>query len=1191
MESWASLLSEVNVKQLSIRGILLICGFLGAFCLSALAQSGELGAIVGTVTDPSGAAVPNAAISATNTDTGQVWRFTTSAAGDYVAPDLHIGHFIVRAEAAGFKMSEEKGVVLTTGERRRVDFKLALGTTQQSITVEAAPVAVQTDTGEISAVINNRQVDDLAVNGRSFLNLLALLPGTSSLMPDFQIPTANAANGNVSFNGNREPHNLYLIDGGEDADRGGGGMATVMPSQDGIAEFRALSSNYSAEYGLSSAGTMSMAVKSGTKQFHATAWEFNRNDALDAVYAWAGRNPNGSPQVPELRFNVFGFNVGGPVALHESGQHKTFFFYNQEWRKLIQGGTLNTNVPALSEYPGASGAVLAVAAATTSTAGLHTPCSNLVSTTIASEFTAAGQTLSTADSSGACGPPPASPPAGYVPWVPQPFTSNTIPAALLDNNAKLVLNTSKIFPTTNLVATGTAGVSAFRGGNNAPTKVQEQLGRVDHQFSDKLSVFGHWISDQNALTYGTTMWSGDNVPTIGNTYGNPCYSAVAHAIYAISPTLINEAAFNYNGNRIHILPIGTYTAPSGFTFGRVFPGPNADDRIPQIALQGVTGTTYSANWVPWNNVANDYQIRDDISWVKGAHQLKFGASWALYKKVQQVFADTEGEYNFNGFYTGYDFADMLLGYASSYSEDGVADSGHWNNISPAAYIQDNWRATKRLTLNLGLRWDGIPHTYEANNRYSDFYPNLYNPANAAVFLANGTIDPVHTPAAALGTSPNSILAGYQFYLNGVRLAGQPGVPNGMVNPTWDAFGPRIGFAYDITGSGKTVIRGGFGTMFERVQGNDMYDGGTDIPFSASASLNNVSFENAKTNIATGITATIPPAPIVVASFTGQAINYPVPTSYQFSLGVERQIGAKAVLSVAYVGNQNRHQVYFQHINNPPDTPSALATLIANGGATYNTSVPYVGFHDIALATTDENAHYNGLQMSLRGQLTSDLSVQAAYTYSKAVDPASPNAENGGDPAPDSNPYSWRYDLGPSTFDRRDVFVANFIYQIPLLKHSSSHLLKTGLGGWELSGIVTAETGSPMNITLGGPAGSNGLPTATNRPNFTGSVSYPKTVGAWFNESAFSTPTPGDWGTAGYDNVYGPGRDNWNVSLFKNFTISEARGSRLELRFESYNTFNHVQWNNVDSGFTSGTFGQVKGAADPRVFQLGAKLYF
>jgi hypothetical protein len=1153
--------------------LVLFCLLFAFFPFQAAAQEAT---VVGTVTDPSNAAIPNVAISLTNTETGHVWHITTNPTGDYAAPDLPIGHYVVRAEATGFRAGEQRDIALAVADQRRVDFKLELGTAQQEITVTAAPVTVQTDTGAQSSLISQRQITDLAMNGRSFYNLAALVPGASSLQPDFQVPSSSDGNANISFNGNRMVHNIWLLDGGEDADRGGGGGMSIMPSEDAIAEFKALTSNYSADYGLSSAGTMSMVLKSGTNQFHATAWEFDRNDALNAVNAF---------QVSKtvMRFNVFGFNVGGPVAVHESGNHKTFFFYNQEWRRYIKGGSLNATVPAPSTFDGAFPSSFPVAS-------LHVPCTNQVSSTIAAQFEAAGLTLSTPDGttgqsySGSCAVNSQS----ASPAVLQPFPGNQIPSTLLNSNAQLLINSNKIFPTSGL-SPDSATVDYFKGGGNTPTDVTEELGRIDHQFSEKFSVFGHWVSEQYTNTYLTTMWSGDNLPTVGNTYGNPSYSAVAHATYAISPSLINEAAFNYNGNRIHILPTGSYTEPSGWATSRIFPGPNADNRIPQISLSGVTGANYSGNWVPWNNAADDYQIRDDISWVKGAHQLKFGASWALYKKAQDVFADTQGSFGFNGLFTGNDMADFLLGFAQSYSEDGVHDTGHWNNISPAAYIQDNWRATKRLTLNLGLRWDGIPHTYEANNRYSDFYPNQYNSANAATFLANGTIDPSGPAAGALGTSPNSILAGFQFYLNGVRLAGQSGVPKGMVNPDWHAFGPRIGFAYDLTGSGKTVIRGGFGIMYERLQCNDMYDGGTDVPFSASASLNNVSLSNAKLNIATGTVTSIPPAPIVVASFTGQDINYPAPTSYQFSVGVERQLGAKAVLSVAYVGTQDRHQSYFQEVNNPADNPTTLAGLIANGNL-YNSEVPYLGFHAIDMATNEENAHYNGLQIGLRGQVASDLTLQVAYTYSKQVDPGN-MAQNGGDVSTDSNPYGWGYDVGPGIFDRRTVFAANFIYQIPLLKHSSNHLLKTGLGGWEFSGIVTAEDGAPLNITISGPQSSNGLPTATNRPNVSGGIGLPHTEGSWFQQSSFTPPALGAWGTAGYDCVYGPGRDNWNLSLFKKFVISETRGTNLELRFESFNTFNHVQWNAVSSALGSSNFGNVTGASDPRVFQLGMKLYF
>jgi len=271
------------MKLIHVRSVFLVCALFLVFAPRAAAQA----TIVGTVTDPSGGAVPSAAITITNTDTGLVTKVTSNEAGDYVVPDLHIGHYLLRAEAASFKAFEQKDILLAVGDRIRVDIKLQLGAKTESITVEATPITVQTDTGEVSSSISGQQVTQIAVNGRTFYNLVALLPGTSSLMPDSQTPVPVGGNANVSFNGNRMSHNIYLLDGGEDLDRGGAGTMSIMPSQDAIAEFRALSSNYSADYGLSSAGTMTMALKSGTNQFHATAWEFDHNDYLNAIYAFA----------------------------------------------------------------------------------------------------------------------------------------------------------------------------------------------------------------------------------------------------------------------------------------------------------------------------------------------------------------------------------------------------------------------------------------------------------------------------------------------------------------------------------------------------------------------------------------------------------------------------------------------------------------------------------------------------------------------------------------------------------------------------------------------------------------------------------------------------------------------------------------------------------------------------------------
>jgi hypothetical protein len=1161
---------------------------LAAFAVSVSAQQAT---IVGTVTDPSGAVIPNVQITLTNTDTGVSHTIPTNDAGQYVAPDLQIGHYTVKANAAGFKVAERKDVVLTVGDRIRVDFQMQMGASQETVTVEANAVHVQTDTGEQSNLITDQQMTQLAVAGRSIYQLAILTPGASSQigsggMSSGEVNTPVGGDSSVEFNGMRQNHNIYLLDGGEDDDRGGAGGMSIAPSTDAIAEFRALTSNYSADYGLSSAGTMTMVLKSGTSQIHATAWEFNRNDAFDARnFFFPAPNP-----VQELRLNVFGFNVGGPVTfghLYNPDKKKTFFFYNMEWRRLVQGGSTNQTVPDPATYGGnfssVSTPIMVPTTAQVAPSVLFANCPGGVA------------------------------PTGVVQG--SQFPGNVIPSCMLNPNAQALLQAG-IFPapTSNV----SNGVGTFIGGANAPTNLKEEIVRIDHNFTSKFSVFGHFIAEQISQDYATSQWSGDNLPTVGDTFGNPSYSAVVHTTYTISPTLVNEVAFNYNGNRIHIIPyaatgLSNLTVPSGYdaSNSRLFgSSPNNDDRIPNIDLSGGSGAQFEISSWPWNNSANDYQIRDDISWTKGAHQFKIGGSWALYKKVQDLFGETQGGFNFNGLFTGNSFADFLLGTPDSYQQLAVQDHGDWNNVSTALWFQDNWRVNRRLTLNLGLRWDGVPHTYEANNRMGNFYPQLYNPALAATFNNNNSIcGPSDSAAdgcpggasAGLGTSPNPILAGVPLYLNGIGIEGQcyaqaSGgnycVPKDLVGNHWAAFGPRLGFAYDLTGSGKTVVRGGFGVMYERIQGNDMYNAGPNIPFSLQVNLNSVEMSNPSLSLTTGTAAA---QPINAASITGLAVNdYNLPVSYQYSVGVQHALTAKNVLSVSYVGNQGRHQNDYRNINLPPE--SELPALI--GGAPYQTigGLPYSGFTSITLSENEANTHYNSMQVDLNSQFTRDLTLRAFYTLSRAVDPTNAGS-GGGDLGTVSNPYAgWSYDEGLSGYNRTNVAVVDFIYDIPIFRHSENHFLKTAVGGWEVSGIVTAESGVPLNITVSGPQGANGI-SGTNRPNLVGPISYPQTVLAgaqqiqYFNASAFALPAVGAWGDLGHNALTGPGRDNWNISLFKSFTLSESRGSRLELRLETFNTWNHTQFNGVDTGLGDARFGQFTSAFDPRVLQLGGKIYF
>ncbi|HLK47227.1 MAG TPA: TonB-dependent receptor [Bryobacteraceae bacterium] len=1130
------------------------------FGVAALAQEAT---ILGTVTDPTGATVPNASIAITNVDTGQVLQISSNEAGQFVAPGLHIGHYIVRTEVSGFKPMEQKDIVLQVGDRLRVDFNLELGTAAEQVTVEAAPIAVQSDSSEVSHMISGEQVAQIATNGRNIYLLATLLPGvTNATGGDFQLQLPVSADAKYSFNGLRPGHNLFIIDGGEAYDRGGEGRLSVMPSLESVAEFRALTSNYSAEYGLASGGTTTLVLKSGEKQIHAAAWEFLRNDWLDAGNYFTNA---AAQQKPELRFNEFGFNIGGPVTfgkLYNKDRNKTFFFYNMEWRKYVQGtGVINQTVPLTSWYGGNLSGGPAI----------HVPTAAQLAPSILDKFKA----------------------MGLQPG--EPFPNNTIPASLLDPNAQVLLKTG-IFPAP------TSGTQFIKG-VTAPTNFKDETVRIDHRFNDKFSIFGHFIAEQIMQGFTTSMWSGDNVPTVGNNFGNPTYSAVVRTIHTISPTLLNEINFNYNGNRLNITPTGLYTQPSGLQIPRLFSGPNNLNRMPQINLAGSTGTNYDATGWPWNNAADSFQWGDDLSWVKGNHQLKIGASIMWYKKVQDLNVRTQGSYTFNGTYTGNDFADFLLGFSNSYAEAGVQDAGHWNHKSYSLYIQDNWRVNKRLTLNLGLRWDGMPHTYEAENRMSNFYPNLYDPTKKALLLPDGTISP-NSPG--LITSPNPILKGVQFYGNGIGIAGQNGVSNGLVDNYWATFGPRVGFAYDLTGNGKTILRGGFGTMYERIQGNDMYNSGANIPFSANVTFTGVSLSNPGTSLQTGQTLV---APILPASIVGLSkTNYKLPVSYQFSLGIQQSLGEKSVLSLAYVGNQNRHQSYRDETNLPAQ--SALPGLI-NNTVPFNSVVPYTGLGSINLYENAGTSHYNSLQASLNSRLHKDLSFQASYTWSKAMDSSVGNG-SGGDLQSLANPYDRSYGIGPAWFNRDHVFNANFLYDIPAFRHAASRALRTGFGGWQISGFITAETGLPLQVDLGGPAAYNGLPNWTdnnqrpggNRPNVIGTLNYPRTVNNWFNttpqvtcpdgtrsKGPFCAPAIGQWGNLGLNALQGPGRHNWNLSLFKSFVLSEKRGSKIEFRAESFNIFNHTQFQNVSGTMNNSNFGQVTSAFDPRVFQLGLKAQF
>lgn len=1136
------------------------------FCLALLSiavYAQETATIVGTVTDPSGAAVPNAKITITNTATGLIRSTTSNSTGAYAAHDLAIGNYRVRTEAQSFRTYEQTGITLNVNDTVRIDIALQIGQASESVTVEANKLAVQADTNEVSQTITSTQISELATNGRNILQLTTLVPGASSNMPDFDLPVAQWQNRSVYFNGQRQDANNWLIDGGEAYDRGGGGILLVSPSQEAIGEFKIMTSNYAADLGNSSGGMTSMSIKSGTRQFHGGAWEYNREDGFDAANYLAKYN---NQPTPELRYNAFGFNLGGPVEF-KSGNPKTFFFYNQEWRREIQGGSIDhARVPTASEYAGNLSTMLY----TVTDTNTNTP----VTVHPIAPMTTDGTRLAAYAA------------AGVTPG--QPFPNDTIPSSLIDPNATLFLKSGFVVPA--------AANGGYFSGANTDTFYREETARVDHQFNEKLSVFAHFMYDSGNQNVPTPSWTGTTFTTLGSIESVPSWTGVVHATYAIRPNLLNEAAFNYNGNNITLADDGKWTQPSGWSAAPLFTGVNKLNKMPTLNVGGSgVGFNYDpGNW-PWVNTWRSYQWKDDLSWAHGTHNLKFGAAWLHTHKNQEIFADVAGNYNFSGtanwnsalnggsgglsyFGTGFGLGDFLLGNAANFTQVELQDevSISFNTID--LYAMDDWRVTKRFTLNLGLRWEGLPHAYDTNGRASNFYPNLYDPASAPQFLP-GQGDAMNTSGPGFETVSGVKLSNVAFYMNGIGLAGRDGIPKGLVQNHWTTFAPRLGFAYDLTGDQKTILRGGAGIFYERNAGNEEYNGGTNVPFTNNATTTNPYLSNPVVDWTTGANAGT--SPYTPHGFYALQDRYPITTTYHFSLGLQRQLAGNAVMTVSYVGNTANHLSQTADINLLPEGDITDRTAVL-GGADANFYRTHLGWSGINMIWNEGNSKYNSLQATLRATAWKNLTLGANYTYSHAFDVIDGQIFNN-----ISDPYNPGYDYGTAGYDRRHVFTFSYVYDFPFFR-SGSRTTKALLGGWTLSGIVSAQTGNPLNVNASGdPLGLGG--NTTDHANLVGPISYPKTFKQWFSTTSFAQPAALTWGNSPRNAVVGPGRDNWNLSLYKTFKFTERAG--LELRADSFNTWNHTQFTGVDTGLTDGGFGTVNAVADPRVFQFGAKVFF
>ncbi|MGO8759860.1 MAG: carboxypeptidase regulatory-like domain-containing protein [Terracidiphilus sp.] len=1175
--------------------------------------------ITGIVTDSTGAVVPDASVVLTNPGTAYTRVTTSGSNGLFDFAGLNPGNYNLTVTSKGFKTYTQSGIVVNVSGTFRVDAKLTIGAESTTVTVQADALTVQTDSNVVSTLITAEDITSLATENRNIVNLAALGMGVSSELPDNNSLGAFGANFSIEFNGLREAHNIWLIDGGESADRGGGGGTQIQPSQDAIAEFQMMTSNYPPDYGISSGATISMSLKSGTRDFHGAAWEENRATAYNANSFF--NKYNGATNArPATHYNIYGFNVGGPIYIpkvYNSNKNKAFFFFNQEWRKTSAVATSNNATIPKADVP-VSGTDLTYVDPTYAAAHgagftwLQVP--NVGPTT---DYAVNG--LGTLTPNGCFQGVKALDSVSGKMLCP---AGQKIPHGLFDSNGVTYL-ASGVLPLPNVGSTDYNVASV-----PLPQKVEDTVVRGDYRFNDKWALLVHYIGDHQNQNYGQPElgWCGCNYNTLTSILSSPAHSATAKLTGAIKPNLLLEVSMNYDGNGADIVPSANTFVPSGwfgttagtmrpvvtaYTIGRkIWPGMGFGN-----TLGG--GKTEDTATEPYHNAAQDYSPKVDVSYTTGKHQFKFGFSYNRYTKNQMLYGDAQGDYSW-GQLSGNTLMDVLLGLPSSYTQTQSAPIRHYANNTPSVYAQDNWHITPRFSLQLGLRYDALPHTWERQNLLGNFNQSTYQTGagSAPIWNADGTIN---SASPTLYT-----FNGIPAYINGTNLAGVDGYPKGVVTNDYRTLQPRIGFSEDLFGNGRTVLRGGFGTFFERMQGNDIFGVATSAPFDPSLSISNPYFSQPGKNWSTG-NVIAPTSLIFAGGGDSVAQTFRAPAVAMYSLGVQQELKPSVIWVIQYVGNIQWHQnIVNQALNSLPTniglvniasgaSPAACTTASAtcvdarqvsgDSGGVYGSDAAtafnnlgsmngYRQFPGYAVITQDENVatgNYNGLQTAVRIQNRWGLSGEVDYTYSHIIDIQSQDRDE------IDNPWYIKYDKGSGTYDRRQILNANYVYNLPIFNKSQG-LIKSIAGGWQIAGTLVKETGIPQQVNLNASYDPVGLGGGqyVNHPNMTagGKLKYPKTVSAWFDVSRIDNNVTPVWaggtnlgfGNWGKDALVLPGRFNLTTSLYKTFQIYER--ASFQLKFESFNTLNHTEFNAVNT-----STGALNGTNDPRNLQLAGKFTF
>ncbi len=1150
--------------------------FLG-IVLSALPLFAQTsGSITGTILDDTGAVVVGADVAVSDPATGFRRTVKSNSDGEYLVAGLSASKYDVTIAAPGFKKFEAKHVILRVGEKVRVDTKLVIGKVTSEIVVEGSTVGkVETQSSELAGTITSEQISQLELNGRDFTTLIKLIPGVSDQTGQDAGEVGPSGSVSYAVNGGRTEFNNWQIDGGEVLDTGSNANINIYPNIDALAEVRVLTSTYGAEYGRNGSGTIEAVTKSGTNQFHGEAFEFIRNAAFNAHYYFD------EPGTSKTYYNKndFGYIIGGPIK-----KDKLFFFWSQEFRR--------ENVPFVYNDPNAY-----LPDAAERAGNFNEVCPAAGTPFVRSGTAITGNEVLSINCPAYGGGVDINGNNFYY-----GFPNNTIPANLMDptNSAPLLANV----PLPNV---GQAFVGTFA----SPTSWHEELIKVDDQINAKLRANIRFIHDSWTQDYPISPWSGSSVPSIGGTLQGPGISVVTSLTATLSPTLLNEFVFSYAANHLHLFNTGTaWQRPASMTMTGIFEN-GFNGTLPAIGIGGPGNFNFAVDpgYLPWSNSNPTYSFHDNFTKSIGRHNLQFGGYFAAIEKNEPAEEEPNGSLGYysnpNTFYneqnassglfssTGNGFADLLVGFANTFAQPNrnLKYYNRYKLFEP--YFQDDWHATKKLTLNLGVRVSLYGSYYERYGNAYNFDPSTYVAANAPVVDQNtGTLD--FGPGQSVYNMTGMVHCGY----NGVHSSCMSGH---LFNPA-----PRIGFAFDPKGDGKTAIRGGYGIFFEHANGND---------------ANTESLEG-------NPPAIIAPVQFYIAGYTniggtaasGQSLLYPLgggdsqltsittktqwPYIQQFHLDIQHELARNTLLTIAYVGAKGTHlsqqldrnQIHStpasqnpylpgQYItsddcNNVSNSPPTLGdgTTPVTGQALINLNIacgnvnpdlyrPYQGYDSIYGIIGGANSIYNALQVSGRRN-AGGLQLTLAYTYSHSIDNSSDRYDSA---FVDSyNLASYR---ASSSYDQRHIFTVSYIYDLPIMRHATG--LKGLLGGWQVSGITTAQTGEPVTIVNGATYDNAGVGNEVGSGSYADLVGNPHGPKPTFNAvpgvvygplldnpGAYTQPTGLTFGDSGRNSLAGPGRLNFDMGLFKHFNIKESMA--LEFRAEAFNVFNHPQWNGINN---------------------------